>query len=147
MAYACNWDDFELELNSKLEQVLQNEVTKDVAEKIVDQVYEQVYDAYPPPEYPKYYERRYGDQGLGDVNEVEAEVIDKNTVNIRDRAETKVRSNRELDDLIVNGYGDMAKVWNSPRDIYGSTIEILENSDTIVNAVKKGLKNQGVEII
>lgn len=127
---------------SKLEQDIQDTLSEEVAECVKNEmefeISMNVYNAYSP----LYYKRREYNGGLIAKENMESKV-EGNTLTVKDIAplnkSDNSNSNWELDEIVVNGYGNMP----FPRDFYGGTKERLEENKSHIKAFEKGMKKKG----
>lgn len=107
-----------------------------------------VYLAYTPT----YYERRYDDDGLGDINNMEHDInIQGNRITITLKNITKGSDDDRhgyIGDIIASGNGytwTRSEIYKSQqeRDFYEETANILRQGK-IMNSIKKELRKRGI---
>ena len=133
------------QLFARLEQDIQDTLREDVADCVKDEMQFEidmnVYNAYSP----LYYKRRGYNGGLIAKENMESKV-EGNTLTVKDIAplnkSDSSNSNWELDEIIVNGYGNQP----FPRDFYFDTKERLEEHGYHTEALKKGMRKRGYDI-
>lgn len=133
------------QLFSKLEQDIQDTLSEEVADCVKDEmefeIQMNVYNAYSP----LYYKRREYNFGLIDQSNMESKV-EGNTLTVKDIAplnkSDNSNSNWELDEIVVNGYGNMP----FPRDFYSDCKERLEGHGYHTEALRDGLKKRGYNV-
>lgn len=152
MKMANSFAELEKLIRASVNNVLENEVAEAVKIEISNQVEETVYSAYPTP---KIYERRglgIGNQGLGDISQMNSTVVN-GVLEVTDDADPKVFGNNGLDNNfslaynINEGYGSQEEDWNKPRDFIGATIEELERNKAHVKYMKQGLQDRGFDVV
>lgn len=129
-------------LFKKLEKDIRSSLAAETAGAVKDEMRQAiqgtVYDAYAP----RYYRRRMEQGGLIDSSNIQSS-IDGDTLTVRDTAPLdNGRADYALDDLIVNGLGNMP----FPRDFYGDTAEQLRQDGAHVQAMREGLKKRGWKV-
>lgn len=145
-------------LQMKIADSLQNEVfeeVRDVEQKNIDST---VYKSHTP----KAYQRRGEDGGLIADENIVKEMIDDNTLSVRNEtpanldSQYKRATDKNLPELIEYGdgyngthydypYGENRDKFMSARPFTQNTIEELEQTKAHVAALKKGLKRNGID--
>lgn len=144
------------QLAPKIDDALENEVADAVRSEEAEAISEVVYGVYTPKMY-----RRRGD--MGSSYNIEADVKNGRLI-VRNTTEPNsggtlnndaVTTGKHLDELIEYGHGggggfyDFPKrgaSYMSPRPFTATTIEHLQENKSHVDALKAGLKRQGVKI-
>ncbi len=125
-------------LETQIQDVMQHEVADTAKEIVRDAVQEDVYDVFTP----KVYTRRMENGGMSDMDNYSVEAI-KNGIAIRnDTPLDNGRDTPRLDEIVVYGKGRMP----FPRDYYSSGTRMLEKSGAHVSALKKWLKDCGIDV-
>ncbi len=124
-------------IEQKAQEVMKNEVADAVTENLSKAVEHTVYETYEP----KYYHRRLGNDGLSDTNNMTVTEVPDGIIITNDTPLDNGRLSPRLDEIIVYGEGRQPFA----RDFYASAQESLEQSDTIENAMKTGLRNRGID--
>ncbi|WP_127566596.1 hypothetical protein [Paenibacillus xylaniclasticus] len=132
-------------LGSALKREGAETVTKEMSETIKDVTYNE----YDPSEYV----RRMDGGGISDVRNYTVEIIGDNTISItNDATGADDDFGKPLDEIIVSGTGytwknsGIYKMQPYPRDFYSDTVERLKNNGKHVEAIRTGLKRQGVDV-
>lgn len=133
------------DLFRRIESDIQDTLSEDVADCVKDEmefeIQMNVYNAYSP----LYYKRREYNFGLIDQSNMESKV-EGNTLTVKDIAplnkSDNSKSNWELDEIVVNGYGNMP----FSRDFYAGTKERLEEHGYHTEALRDGLKKRGYNV-
>lgn len=126
-------------VEAKIQNAMKNEVAKEVIETEKRHIQSDVYAVYSPTEY----ERTH--QLIADESFVVREVEDGITVkNIRHDEDT----GKLIAPVLESGMGyDWEFEFNGvPRPFTANTIEELKASQTHKEALKKGLKRQGIDV-
>lgn len=133
-----NLDALFKHIEADVKDTLREEVADCVKDEMQFEIEMNVYNAYSP----LYYKRRKYDFGLIDKENMESEV-EGNTLTVKDIAplnkSDNSNSNWELDEIVVNGYGNMP----FSRDFYAGAKERLSEHGYHVEALKDGLKKRG----
>lgn len=137
--------------NNDIENILlklAKDVTRIADKKITDEVKEvyreevdHMYDEYEPKEYM----RRYYDNGFGDDNNWEIDVIPKNNgVELELINETKaVNSSLRLDKIIEEGIYNWKNVGVEERPVYQRSVDRLKSEQVVENTLKSELSKLG----
>lgn len=136
-----NLNDLFRRIESDIQDTLSEEVADCVKDEMEFEISMNVYNAYSP----LYYKRREYNFGLIDKENMESKV-DGNTLTVKDIAplnkSDNSKSNWELDEIVVNGYGNMP----FKRDFYAGTKERLEEYGYHTKALKEGMRKRGYDI-
>lgn len=126
-------------LEQDIQDTLNEEVTDCVKDEMEFEIQMNVYNAYSP----LYYKRRGYNGGLIAKENMESKV-EGNTLTVKDIAPLNGnnKSDWELDEIVVNGYGNM----EFPRDFYAGTKERLEEYGYHTEALKKGMRKRGYDV-
>jgi hypothetical protein len=139
-------------LKSKIDDALRNEVAEIVTETMLSNIKTEVYDAYNP----KRYERRYDDGGIVDEGNIVSKVKG-NTLTV----ENITMSNKEylpkgekpfkIAGVIEHGsgagYGEYDYYDPGARPFLEETRNDLIKNKQHIDAIKKGLKRQGIDVV
>ena len=130
-------------LKSKINKSLIENVSPVVIETMNDSVDSIVYSEYSPV----MYERRMDKGGLSDISIMDGELISDGVLSV---------SNGQPDNLVetvITGDGYIFHPWNGkrgayekPRDFISNTVETLKKTKRHVNALREGLKKQGINV-
>ena len=138
-----------LQLEKKLQKnfndSLKKEVQATVKDEMVEAIETEVYDRYTPTMYVR--ERDNG--GLTDKNNMVGDIINNNTLSVRN-----VRSDgdRDVVQTVISGVGytwENSMIYNmqpAPRDFYEETRNRLIESGSHIKAFKEGLRRQGIGV-
>ena len=133
-----NLNDLFRRIESDIQDTLSEEVADCVKDEMEFEIQMNVYNAYSP----LYYKRREYNGGLIAKENMESKV-EGNTLTVKDIAplnkSDNSNSNWELDEIVVNGYGNMP----FSRDFYAGTKERLEENKSHLKAFEKGMKKKG----
>lgn len=157
MATFKSIDDLMKYIQTAVTDSLQNETKEAVREEYKARINEDVYKSYTPSIYP-----RRGENGglLADENII-GEMLDGNTLSVRDVAvpnvsltdpktpytpdnDTRFASWIE-EGNVPNIFNDGNYAWMEPRPFTQNTINELERNKAHVEAMKKGLKIRGID--
>lgn len=159
-----SFKDLEKAINKKIAKAMQNEVAEKVRDVQQSKIDSEVYDAYKPnteDNEPYVYERRRENEGLKDRKNMIATVSERDDgVSLSVDNIAKGKSNGiEIAGLIEYGdnagYGEYDYKYNrdgtaeqylKERPFIEETRKSLINTGDHVEALKKGLKNQGIDI-
>lgn len=149
--------DLEKHINKKIASALKNEVAEKVKDVMQDKVETEVYNAYTShSDHPDKYVRRGEKGGLKSRSNMKESVTDttltvENTTKMKD-------TGYELAGLVEygndKGYGeyDYYPAKNSegdfrkPRPFIDETKKSIESTGEHINAMRKGLKRQGIDL-
>jgi hypothetical protein len=131
----------EAAINKKIASVLKNEIAKEVVETMQEHVQTDVYDAYDPV-YPE--KRRMYNGGLIDPDSIEIQVVDDNTISVENIA---YDGDKNVPLIVESGIGYTYAYHGGARPFTEKTREELASTDRLKNAMKKGLKNRGLDVI
>lgn len=129
-------------VNNDIENVLLTKGAEKIKKIEQDVIEDKVYGVYTP----KFYERRFDDKGLHDVNNMDSYLIKEGdeTVLVIEN-DTKVSPNSYdsrrgdyLDKIIENGLGGDTP-YNRARRFTEETQRIINNENIIQNVIKKSL--------
>lgn len=149
------YDDINMLLNdikSDIEYVLMDEVLDTVKEIVLKHIEDDVYSVYKP----SVYKRRGNSGGLSDPDNIVGTVknMELEVENIASFNEDYGSSNKgnELAELVndgdrVGGYMyDYPGSFNQPRPFIDNTIEEIENTNLVEDALSKGLKKRNYDV-
>lgn len=149
------YDDINTLLNdikSDIEYVLMDEVLDTVKEIVLKHIEDDVYSVYKP----SVYKRRGNSGGLSDPDNIVGTVknMELEVENIASFNEDYGSSNKgnELAELVndgdrVGGYMyDYPGSFNQPRPFIDNTIEEIENTNLVEDALSKGLKKRNYDV-
>jgi hypothetical protein len=139
-----NLKQLEKYINSQIKESMDTEVNETVRRRLKENVIEEAYDKYEPTQY-----ERTG--GLYQDRNIESDIVDTS-----EGVELSVRSTREEDgrdiaQIIESGKGyswknsRIAKSGQA-RPFHEKTHEDLERSGEHIEAMKRGLKQQGLDV-
>lgn len=149
------YDDVDIllkDLKSDIEDTLADEVLKEVQDIELSHIEEDVFSVYSP----SIYKRRQND-GIDDPDNIVGEVHDMqlevdNITEFNDDYGT-YNHGRGLADLINDGesksgfYYEFDGAFTQPRPFIDNTIEEIEQTDSVENALIKGLKKRDYNIL
>lgn len=125
-------------IETQIQDVMRHEVADTAKETVRDAVQEDVYSVYTP----KVYTRREDNGGMSDMENYSVESIQGGIV-IKNNAPLDDGGNSpRLDKIVVFGEGRHP----FPRDFYSGAYDMLERSKAHVSALKKGLKDCGIDV-
>jgi hypothetical protein len=157
----------EAHINKLMREALNTEVAKVVKNKEQEMVVSEVYDKYSPSTEdgePWEYERRGWKGGLADQKNMKHKTVSLGTGNglqlsVENKTKGKDDKNMYISDLIEggDGYNGLEYNYKSNRDgtagqylkarpYQQKTVESLEQSNEHVEALKKGLIRQGLDV-
>lgn len=132
--------DLEKKLEDKILSAMLKEVGEAVTKEGINQVEETVYSYE-----PKVYERKKKDGGLSDERNWDREAI-HNGVKVWN---TRTENGRNIPEIIETGegyeYTGYGYEYEEPRPFIENTRESLRRDKAHVEALKEGLKRQGIE--
>jgi hypothetical protein len=157
----------ETHINKLMRDAMNDEVAKVVKNKEQEMVVTEVYDKYSPSSpdgEPWVYERRGSKGGLADQKNMKHKVVSLGNVGgLELSIENKTKGKDEniyLSDLVEGGDGYNGLEYNfksnrdgtadqylRPRPYQQKTVEALEQSGEHVEALKKGLIRQGLDVL
>lgn len=133
--------DLEKYLNEKIRNALASEVADVARDTMSDHVQSDVYDKYTPSQYVR----------SGDLyKDIKTTMVNDNTLTIEDDARDE-ESGRYIAPVVEDGVGyewTDSRIYNMqpfPRPFVENTAKALENG-LAREAMKKGLRNQGLEV-
>ena len=131
-----NLNDLFQYIERQAQDTMRNEVSETVKESMSQAVDSAVYDVYEP----KYYTRR-GLNGKGNytVEEIQNGIVISNDTPLDNGGNG---NEPRLDDIICNGLGRQP----FPRDFYYETENELLRTQAHKEALKRGLKNRGIDV-
>lgn len=133
-----NLNDLLKYAETQIQDTMCTEVADVAIKQLGNSVKTTVYDVYKPTKYV----RRYSNGGLGDVRNMEVTEVE-NGIEVRDVAPLNNGwTNWKLDNIIVNGYGNMPFA----RDFYADALDNLQYTGDAKNALKSGLKRRGIDV-
>lgn len=143
-----NFKDFkslESYLKKKIDNALENEVAETIKSTQQEVIQDVVYEAYTP----KFYERRGRDGGgLGDIENMHSTVKDgvltvTNLTEPNPDYEHNLLKSQYIDTAVE--YGQRYDYFNpGARPFNETTIERLQNNKKHIEAIRRGLKRQGI---
>ena len=146
------------ELNKKITNALKEEVNNIVIDAMIEHINEDVYNVYEP----KFYQRRYTNDGLADISNIDSDVkhcvlavqnnaIANPVIYIAGKELKSQNQGNFLTPIIETGNGydfssttSGGREYLKPRPFVSNTNEDLKNNKQHITALKKGLKRQGV---
>jgi len=145
-------------IQKQVNDSLKKEVATHVKEKISNHVQTDVYSAYPNP---IEYERRNLQNGsLGDIKQMESNLINDGVLKITDNADFNhdfasmydrgygdVDLSKSLAYNIEYGYGSKNQPWNEPRDFIAETKKDIKNSNSHVEVMKNALRKRLGDVV
>lgn len=142
-----NLKELEKYLQKQINDALQNEVKKEVEETMRDHIQKDVYEAYTPystdgatPHYERTYEL---------LRRIESNLVNGGVLSVEN---TRHEGDRDIVSVIENGQGyQWGYVRNLDKEIgerpfVKNTRREIEQTNKHVEALKKGLKRQGVDV-
>ena len=149
------YDDLDVllkDLKVDIEDIMMDEVLDEVRNIEIEHVEEDVFSVYSP----SIYKRRLND-GLDDPSNIVGEVRDlqlkvENVAEFDDGYGT-YNHGRGLADLVNSGearsgfYYDFDGAFTQPRPFIDNTIEEIEQTDSVENALAKGLKKRNYDVV
>lgn len=135
----------------ELQSFLKSKINKSLIENVSPVVKETMHDSVDSIVYLEYspvvYERRMDKGGLSDISIMDDELISDGVLSV---------SNGQPDSLVetvITGEGYTYHPWNGtrgayekPRDFISNTVETLKKTKRHVNALRDGLKKQGINV-
>ncbi len=136
--------ELEKKIQEKIRKALDENVAKAVKEEQSKVILEEVYPIYPEP---KRYQRTFG---LSNPKNMEHEMIDDNTVAIRSHYIDRENNDKNVGYVVATGEGydhtGYGYAYELPRPFPEWTKEKLKQSKVHIEALKEGLKGQGVKV-
>ena len=133
-----NLNDLFRYIEQKTQDTMRNEVAETTKEVMSEAVDSAVYNVYQP----KYYTRRGLNGGLADKGNYTVEEI-QNGIKITNNTPLDNGGNEpRLDDIICNGLGRQP----FPRDFYSETKNELLRTQAHKEALKRGLRERGIDV-
>jgi hypothetical protein len=166
MAAFKNLKDLEKFLNQKIKKAMENEVAEKVRDIQQEKIDEEVYDVYNvvggSHQEPYVYERRCDQGGLRDRRNMVADVKESNNgVELSVENITKAKDQSDINLVGLIEYGDDSQYgyyeyktnrdgtswqYRQPRPFLQETRNHLSKTGEHVEALKKGLKRQGIDV-
>lgn len=125
-------------IEQRTQDTMRNEVAETVKDAISDAVDSAVYNVYQP----EYYTRRGLNGGLADKGNYTVEEIQNGIVITNDTPLDSGENEPRLDDIICNGLGRQP----FPRDFYSEAENELLRTQAYKEALKKGLRDRGIDV-
>lgn len=148
MATFSNLKDLEKYLNKKIASALEKEVAKVARETMKQKIETEVYNRYEPTEY----DRQKENGGLLDDRNIVTELINDNTLYVRNiRTDTENGIVKDVARIVEEGEGytwDRSKIYQMqpyPRPFHEETAKELFNKGLAKKALAEGLSRQGVK--
>lgn len=131
----------EAAINKKIANALKNEVATTVKKVMREKVYDEVYSVYNP----KVYDRQMDDGGLSDIDNMESNMINDNTLTVEN---IRHDGNRNVAQIVESGEGYLYDFeYNGvARPFTEATREELKNTNEHIYSLFKGLKRQGLDV-
>lgn len=149
-----NWSQIEVYLQEKLNDCLQKEVAETVKDELQSSISEVVYGAGTPT---KYIRRGFGENGgIADKSSMTTELVSSGVIKITPEAERNMNykfagigydEKKSLAENLVEGYGNRQFWWNQSRDFVEEARENLKSGKAHIEALKDGLRKQGLEVL
>jgi hypothetical protein len=143
MATFDNLNDISKFLNQKIKIALEQDVKKEAIKTMQREVVETVYDQYVPTEY-----QRTG--GLYQERNIKGTMISENTLEIENVRKDE-KTGRYVAPIVEEGTGytwkgsEIYEMQPFPRPFVEETAKALDNG-LAKDALRKGLKNQGLDV-
>ena len=151
-----NLNELRKHLQQKIDKTLISKVADTIREAEHKNIDETVYDAYDP----HVYQRRGDNGGIGDMRNMKAELVEDgklivtNETKPNDNYNHSMPSSAPLAEVIEFGHGYNGYQYDyppsnetpcgQPRPFIKNTYEELKNTGNHVDALKKGLRKQGI---
>ena len=140
-------------IEKKLQPKINKAIEIHVQETVKDVMIESINDVvYSPSVYePTMYLRREDNGGLGDRRNIEGR-WENNVFVMRNMTRGDGEPNKYLDEVIISGVGYTwfhSKIYQMqpfPRDYISETVKRLESSGKHIDAMRRGLKAQGLNV-
>lgn len=149
------YDDVDIllkDLKADIEDTLMDEVLDEVKNIEIEHVEEDVFSVYSP----SIYKRRLND-GLDDSDNIIGKIhnmeLEVDNITEFDNGYGTYNSGRGLADLINDGearsgfYYDFDGAFTQPRPFIDNTIEEIEQTDLVENALARGLKKRNYDVV
>lgn len=142
----------EKEIRKLINETLDDDVATTVKDVNSQEVEKTVYSAGDPIIYQRR-DARFGTGSLGDPNEMNHTVrngvlkVTNDAEPYYSDSENGLNNNWSLAENIEWGYGDRENWYNQPRPFTENTKEELLSSKKHIEAMKRGLKKRGVDVI
>lgn len=137
----------EKKLQSKINKAIETHVQETVKDVMIESIDDVVYNAYDPTMYL----RRGSDGGIGDRRNIEGR-WENNVFVMRNMTKGDGEPNKYLDEVIISGmnytwfHSKIYQMQPFPRDYISETVKRLESSGKHIDAMRKGLKAQGLNV-
>ena len=144
-------------IQKQVNDSLKKEVASHVKDKISKHVQSDVYNAYPNP--VVYTRRNLQNGSLGDVEQMESNLINDGVLKITDNADFNhdfasrhggygdIDLSKSLSFNIEYGYGNKEYPWNEPRDFMNKTKKDIKSSNSHVEVMKNALKKRLGDVV
>jgi hypothetical protein len=128
-------------LNKQVQSTNKNEVAQTVVKTMQEHIQSDVYDVYDP----KVYARKGYNGGLIDDSNIEAGVVDDETIYVEN---IRFDGDREVADIVESGQGYTYQFdyYGVPRPFTENTREELSKGTKLQQAMRDGLKKRGLDI-
>lgn len=152
-----NLKELKKELKKRINLALDENVTDVIKDVMTDHIIQDVYDAYEPVGYS----RRFDNDGLLDEENIVSTVNDNNELSVRnvttgsryytvnEKKYTSKNYNKPIARIIESGNGYDVHNWDYdgvPRPFIKNTRDDLEQNHYHTEAMKQGLKKQGLDV-
>lgn len=137
---AKNMAELAAMLEKKFKSSLENEVKQEVTETMQEHIQSDVYDAYTPTHYDRTYQL---------MDDIEGEMINENTLKVEN---TRSENGRDIVEVIETGKGyEWGYIRNLDEEIGArpfveNTKEELRSTGKHIEAFKRGLKREGIDV-
>jgi hypothetical protein len=152
-----NWKSLESYLTSVTNNVLKNEAEESLRSAIQDSIQSNVYEAHTPSVYTR---RGYDDGLIADENIV-GTLVEDGVLYITDVADPDYRYPKNRPDIPYTAWGSETfaswinngdvggmfgnGVWTNPKSFMEDAADEVQSSGKLKNAIKKGLKRNGIQ--
>jgi hypothetical protein len=127
-------------LEKKISSVLQKEVLKVVQDEMIESIKENVYDRYHPTQYV----RQKDKGGLIDRKNIKGYLINGRTLMVKNERKD---GDKDVVAIVSSGKGytwTRSEIYQNPfpREFMKPTVYRLKNSDILINAMLRGLRDR-----
>ncbi len=133
-----NLNDLFRYIDQQTQDTMRNEVAETAKDSMSKTVNSAVYGAYQP----EYYRRRGLNGGLADKDNYTVEDIQNGIIITNNTPLDRGGNEPRLDDIICNGLGRQP----FPRDFYSETENELLRTQAHKEALKRGLRDRGIDV-
>lgn len=138
-------------LESEAAKSLRSNVAPVARQEMSETIQEVTFSQYDPSQYVRRELR--GEEGLSSIENIQVELIDDNTISVENVTTGDDDDYGEpIDEIIVTGNGytwERSRIYKNqpyPRDFYQDTVDRLKANGKHIEALKKGMIKQGLNV-